>query len=86
MCKIIVTMNITQIEQNIKNLREDYSRENYIQESFIYDFLLAYGLPKASIKRLQKGSLNLSKEFNEVLLKKKLLFKVVATSVLYCMC
>lgn len=71
-------MNITQIEINIKNLLE-----NYNQESFIYDLLLAYGLPKASITRLQKGNLNLSKNADEILWKKKLFFKVVASSDLY---
>lgn len=71
-------MNITQIEQNIKNLLE-----NYNQDTFIYDLLLAYGLPKASISRLQKGSLNLSKNAAEILWKKKLFFKVVTTDGLY---
>lgn len=76
--KIMTTMNITQIEQNIKNLLD-----NYTQESFIYELLLAYGLPKASITRLQKGSLNLSKDSTEILWKKKLFFKVVANGELY---
>lgn len=50
-------MNIAQIEENLKELIEDYS-----EEEFIYDFLLAYGLPKASITRLRKGSYDLSDE------------------------
>ena len=65
-------MNITQIEKNlcklIKNLNE---------ETFIYDLLLAYNLPKATITRLQKGTANLSKVEGEVSLKKKLFFKEV---------
>jgi hypothetical protein len=65
-------MNIAQIEQNIQDLIKDYT-----QESFIYDFLLAYGLPKASITRLQKGNLNLSKVAGEVSWKKKVFFKPV---------
>lgn len=73
-----MNISITQIEQNIKNLLA-----NYNQESFIYDLLLAYGLPKASITRLQKGSLNLSKDSTEILWKKKLFFKVVANGDLY---
>ena len=71
-------MNITQIEQNIKKLLESFN-----QDTFIYDLLLAYGLPKASISRLQKGSLNLSKSEAEILWKKKLFFKVVTTDELY---
>ena len=47
------------------------------KESFIYEFLLAYGLPKASITRLKKGNLNLSKVDGEVSWKKKLLFKEI---------
>lgn len=65
-------MNIAQIEQNIQDLIL-----NYTQESFIYDFLLAYGLPKASITRLQKGNLNLSNVSGEVSWKKKVFFKPV---------
>ncbi|MBX9597593.1 MAG: N-6 DNA methylase [Burkholderiales bacterium] len=71
-------MNITQIEHNIKKLLESFN-----QDTFIYDLLLAYGLPKASISRLQKGSLNLSKNEAEILWKKKLFFKVVTTDELY---
>lgn len=63
-------MNITQIEANLKKLISSFSKE-----SFIYDLLLAYGLPKASITRLKKGNLNLSKVAGEVSWKKKLFFK-----------
>ena len=45
------------------------------KEIFIYQLLLAYGLPKASITRLQKGNLNLSKIEGEISWKKKLFFK-----------
>jgi hypothetical protein len=64
-------MNITQIEQNVKNLINSLSKE-----SFIFDLLLAYGLPKASITRLQKGNLNMSNTKGEISWKKKLFFKV----------
>ena len=74
----MVAMNITQIEHNIKKLLESFN-----QETFIYGLLLVYGLPKASISRLQKGGLNLSKNENEILWKKKLFFKVVTTNELY---
>jgi hypothetical protein len=65
-------MNIAQIEQNLQELIQNYSKDN-----FIYDFLLAYGLPKASITLLQKGNRNLSKEVGVVSMKKKMLFKPV---------
>jgi type I restriction-modification system DNA methylase subunit len=39
--------------------------------------LLAYGLPKASITRLQSGNLNMSKVKDEISWKKKVLFKPV---------
>lgn len=63
-------MNIAQIEQNLQNLILNYTEEN-----FIFEFLLAYGLPKASITRLQKGNLNLSKVEGEISWKKKVFFK-----------
>ena len=63
-------MNITQIENNLNLLIE-----NIDKESFIYNLLESYYLPKASISRLQKGSLNLSKVPGEVSWKKKVFFK-----------
>ena len=65
-------MNQTQIESKLKLLVSKIDKEN-----FIYSFLEAYNLPKASITRLQKGSLNLSKVTGEVSWKKKLFFKAV---------
>jgi type I restriction-modification system DNA methylase subunit len=63
-------MNITQIENNLKLLIE-----NIDKETFIYNLLESYYFPKASISRLQKGILNLSKVQGEVSWKKKLFFK-----------
>jgi len=65
-------MNIAQIEANLQKLVQSVSNE-----SFIYDLLLAYGLPKASITRLQKGGMNLSKTEGEIIWKKKLIYKAV---------
>ena len=65
-------MNITQIETNLIKLVEAIDKE-----TFIYDLLLAYNLPKSSITRLQKGNLNLSKRESEISWKKKLLFREV---------
>lgn len=63
-------MNIAQIESNIKEIVKTVDKD-----SFIYDLLLAYGLPKASITRLKKGNMNISKEKGEISWKKKLLYK-----------
>ncbi|MEA1956249.1 MAG: hypothetical protein U9N02_07135 [Campylobacterota bacterium] len=48
-------MKITQmqIEQNVKNLITDFSKD-----TFIFDLLLAYGEPKATISRLKNSDLN----------------------------
>lgn len=66
-------MNITQIESNVQQLIQ-----NSQPATFIYDLLLAYGQPKASIKRLQIGSLNLAKQEGEIAWKKKLFYKEVS--------
>lgn len=67
-------MNIAAIETNVQQLIQ-----NLNHDSFIYDLLLAYGQPKASITRLQQGGLNLSKIAGEILWKKKLYYKSVPT-------
>ena len=59
-------MNIAQIEQNLQDLILDFNKE-----TFIFELLLAYGSPKASITRLKKGNLNLSKIEGEISWKKK---------------
>ncbi|MDB4848037.1 N-6 DNA methylase, partial [Candidatus Pseudothioglobus singularis] len=63
-------MDITQIEQNIKNIFNSFS-----EDEFIYDLLIAYGRPKSSITRLRAGNLNLSDIEGEVSWKKQLFFK-----------
>jgi len=65
-------MNIAQIENNLQQLVKSFKKE-----AFIYDLLLAYGQPKASITRLQQGGLNLSRTAGEIAWKKKLFFKAV---------
>jgi hypothetical protein len=64
-------MNISQIENNIKSVYQNFNKD-----TFIYDFLLAYDIPKASIKKLKDGGTNLSKNEGEILWKKKLFFKI----------
>jgi len=63
-------MNSAQIEKNLQKLIRSFKKE-----TFIYEVLLPYGMPKASITRLQKGNLDLSKVEGEISWKKKLLFK-----------
>jgi type I restriction-modification system DNA methylase subunit len=63
-------MNIIQIEIKLKTLVNTLDKE-----TFIYNLLESYYLPKASISRLQKGSLNMSKVPGELSWKKKLFFK-----------
>src|SRR5688500_11821829 len=65
-------MNAALIENNLQHLIQSFKKE-----SFIYDLMRAYGQPKASITRLQKGRLNLSKLPGEIAWKKKLFFKEV---------
>ena len=65
-------MNLEQIEKDIKKLVS-----NVDQENFIYDFLLAYGLPKSSINRLKKGDYNKSKNDGEIIWAKKVYFKTI---------
>lgn len=65
-------MNLAQIEANLQQLISNFNKD-----TFIYDLLLAYGQPKASITRLQQGGLNLSKLEGEIAWKKKLFFKAV---------
>jgi hypothetical protein len=71
-------MNIAQIENNLQLLVNSFD-----EHSFIYELLLAYGQPKASIKRLQEGGLNLSKNDGEILWKKKIFFKESAVTDLH---
>jgi hypothetical protein len=62
-------MLIEKIENSLKKLLT-----NIKKETFIFDFLEAYDLPKATISRLQKGDYNLSKNCNELIWKKKIAF------------
>lgn len=66
-------MNIIQIEENLHSLIKGYKKEE-----FIYDLLRAYGLPKASITRLKKGSYDLSDDEDDSVVswKKRVYYKV----------
>ncbi len=63
-------MNIAQIEINLSALVNNFS-----EESFVYDLLLAYGTPKATVSLLKKGKRNLSQREDQIILKRKLFFQ-----------
>lgn len=63
-------MNIERLESNIKALVTNLNKE-----TFIYDLLVAFELPKAAVTRLRNGDYNISKVPGELLWRKKLFFK-----------
>jgi hypothetical protein len=66
-------MNIGQINNHLENLIL-----NFDKESFIYDLLLAYGTPKATIARAQLAGISLFEDFSDdVVIRKKVFFRVV---------
>lgn len=65
-------MTIIQIEKNLENLIK-----NFTEKTFIFDLLLAFGEPQATITRLQKGELNQLESKGELHHRKKVFFKVV---------
>lgn len=71
-------MNIAQIEENLQNLIANFS-----EEEFIYDLMLAYGLPKNTVTLLKKGNRNLAKKDDQIVLKKKLFFERVSNQDLH---
>jgi len=71
-------MTIVQIENNLKDLVKNFS-----EDSFVFDLLLAYGSPKATITRLKKGELNQLEAKGELLSRKNLFFKVVSADDLH---
>ncbi|QQZ30748.1 class I SAM-dependent DNA methyltransferase [Thiothrix subterranea] len=62
-------MNIDTLEQNLRKLVT-----NPDPNQFLYELLLVYEQPRASITRLQKGDYNLAKRGTDVLWKKKVYF------------
>ena len=65
-------MNYTEIETKVKDLMDNYSKE-----TFVYDLLLIYNLPKASVTLLKKGDYNFSEIDGEISWKKKLYYKEI---------
>ncbi|MFZ4582717.1 MAG: type IIL restriction-modification enzyme MmeI, partial [Paludibacter sp.] len=71
-------MNIGQINTNLENLIL-----NFNPETFIYDLLLAYGTPKATIARAQLSDKNLFDEFgSDMIIRKKVFYRAVEPTVL----
>jgi len=67
-------MTLSQIETNLKKVINHFDAA-----TFIYDFLLAFNTPKSVIQRFKKGTLNLSKNADEIIWKPKLFYKYVST-------
>ncbi len=65
-------MTILEIENNLNTLVANFNKE-----TFIFDLLLAYGSPKSTIKRLEGSDHDRLVTEGELVLRKKLFFKVV---------
>ena len=66
-------MKYADVTENVRQLLDELPS----QDEFIYELLLAYGSPKASITRLKQGTYNQSKVSSEVLWENKVWFKNV---------
>ncbi|WP_430452476.1 class I SAM-dependent DNA methyltransferase [Rhodopirellula europaea] len=64
-------MNIEKLEETIRDLTRAFDAEN-----FIFDLLLAYELPQASITRLRSGNANLGKDDCDVLAKNRVCYSL----------
>ncbi len=64
-------MTIIEIENNLNNLISSFNKEN-----FIFDLLLAYGTPKSTIKRLTGSDHDKLDSNGELIVRKKLFFKI----------
>lgn len=67
-------MNIDKVEESLENLVENFSKE-----TFIFDLLMAYGIPKSTITLLKNSPSKLSGKENQIILKNKLFFDVETT-------
>lgn len=71
-------MQTSKIEEDVKNLVENFS-----EKDFIFDFLLAFGFTKMSIKRHREGNSNLASKDNQLIIKKKLFYEYSSEDNLY---
>ncbi|MDM1378653.1 class I SAM-dependent DNA methyltransferase [Myroides marinus] len=63
-------MSIAEIENNLEKVFSNIDKEN-----FIYDFILSFGVPQATVKKLRLGKMNLADNAGELAWKKKVFFK-----------
>jgi len=68
-------MSLVEIENKLKTLTVNINKND-----FIFEFLLSYDQPKATIKRLIKGDYNLSKKNNQVIWKKKIFYEKIVNN------
>lgn len=66
-------MTVVEIENNLHLLVSSFDQEN-----FIFDLMLAYGTPRSTIKRLQGSDHDKLSSNGELVVRKKLFFKVAA--------
>lgn len=71
-------MQSSKIEEDVKILVDNFNKED-----FIYDFLLAFGFAKISIRRLREGNSNLAKKENQLIIKQKLFYEYSNSEDLY---
>ena len=66
-------MTIIEIENSLNTLISNFNKE-----TFIFDLLLAYGTPKSTIKRLVGSDHDKLASHGELIVRKKLFFKVAS--------
>ena len=71
-------MNSQKIEEDVRSIVENYSATD-----FIYDFLIAFGFTKMTIKRLREGNSNLAQKDNQLIIKQKLFYEYSSDGDIY---
>ena len=66
------------IEENIKEIVKNFSKE-----SFICDFLTAFGFTKMTVKRLKEGNSNLALKENQLIIKQKIFYEYIDSDDIY---
>jgi hypothetical protein len=64
-------INLVTLQENLENLSQNFSKE-----SFIFDLLSVYELPKSTISLLSKNPSKLSGKEDQIILKNKVLFHI----------
>lgn len=65
-----MSLSIAEIENNLEKVFNNFNREE-----FIYEFILSFGVPQSTIKRLKSGKFNLADNAGELAWRKKVFFK-----------